>query len=824
VSMLLNSSRSRYSYARAAFGGRVGILERLAVMAILLSGVSRLEAQPSATVDRKFWMTDGPVNAILVTNDSIYLGGDFTYVGPRTGPAGLFDQASGELLTLPPQFNGIVRAVVSDGKGGWYVGGSFTSVGGFPMTNLVHLAGDLSVDTSWIAAIQGTAVNALALDAGRLYIGGSFQRIGGIQISGLAGMDIASRQVTWNPLFSGTAYALKVANGLVYVGGNFYSVGNSNVQNVAAISTNISALATGWNPQPDQTVLTIETSGNNVYIGGQFTTAGTKPRNRLAALDATTGVATTWNPNPNGIVRALGVAGNAVYVGGDFTTIGGQNRKGFAAVNSGNGAAQSLDVKLEAPAGAPQGVVRSILIAGDSLYIGGSITAAFGNVHRLLAGVSITTGQEIATPAGSDFNGSLGAGFGINAMAVANGKVFAVGDFQSMGGVPRQRAAALSVNTGSALAWAPTFTGPVRTLAYGTNRIYVGGSFTNANAGGRVNGLAIVDPDQGNRIPGFNFLGTNQYADVSVTIVLQGGDKLYVGGDFPFVGDQARRFLAAVNPDSGALISAFDAKLGGGYAGVSGLLLAGGNLYVAGDFSTVASQSMARLAALSPTDGSARSWSTIPNPNQPVTVMTATSDTLYVGGLFTQIAGTAFRNFAAFSLADNSLMGVDASLPNFSQGVTALAATPTTLYMGGEFDSAGGEFRQRLACLASFNASAYDWDPALDIPPTTIALTEDLAIIGGAHRYIGRYPTNSPNGFLTVFSRAPVISSARKTQNNTIRLVTTTGDRTDAVIQASPDIVNPIWSSVATNDVPGYSWTAEVPATAPQQFFRTISR
>jgi hypothetical protein len=53
--------------------------------------VSQLRAQPAALSDPKFWFPAGPVNAMVVTNDTVYLGGDFSYVGPRTGPVALFD-------------------------------------------------------------------------------------------------------------------------------------------------------------------------------------------------------------------------------------------------------------------------------------------------------------------------------------------------------------------------------------------------------------------------------------------------------------------------------------------------------------------------------------------------------------------------------------------------------------------------------------------------------------------------------------------------------------------------------------------------------------
>ncbi|MEO6036487.1 MAG: hypothetical protein ABIQ35_14640, partial [Verrucomicrobiota bacterium] len=723
-----------------------------------------------------------------------------------------------QFLFSPQRISGIVKAIVPDDAGGWFIGGTFTRIGDVAITNIARLNSDLSLDTRWNAGMVGSTVNALILESGRLYIGGQFSRINGQTIGNLAGVNASNASVAWNPQLAGTVNAIRIDAGLLYAGGSFFSVGSSNVQNLAAISTT-TALATSWNPAPDQAVLALEVSGNTVYAGGNFSTIGTRPRNRLASVDATTGIAfQTWNPNPNGIIRAISVVGSTVYVGGDFTTVSAQNRRGFAALNSGNGAAQALNLQLESATTA--NLVRSILIQGNSLYVSGLFTNALGAPHLMVVGIDIPSVTVLPVPLASDFNGTAGAAFGANALAVANGRVLIGGDFFSFGGVARQRAAALSLITGAALPWAPKFSAPVLTMAYGTNRIYVGGSFTNVNTTNFAQGLVAVDPIVGDLTP-FNFLGTNVSQNTSIRSLIISSNTLYVGGDFTIVGSQPRRFVATVDPATAVPNAGFNARLGGGFSGINAMVLAGTNLYLAGDFTTVNSLAIPRLAAVSRTDGTNVNWT--PNPNQPPNALAASPETLYVGGLFSQIGGVALKNFAAFSLADNLLLGVDAALPPFAGGVTAIGASPVTLYVGGSFDSIGGEFRLNLACLASFNASAYEWDPAPDQPPTVITLTEETAFIGGPFRFLGRAPTNTINSFLAVFSRAPQFIQRSLSPNN-IHLVTTTGDRTDAVLQAATDLAGP-WVSIATNDIPGFRWTVDYPTISPlQRFFRTVAR
>jgi len=810
---------------------RLTTVGKLIALACYSAAVSQLHSQPAALSDPKFWFPAGQVNAILATNNTVYIGGNFSYVGPHTGPVALFDQAAGGLQAAPPRINGtsgingVVKAVVPDGSGGWFIGGAFTGIGTLAVTNVAHLLPNLTPDTGWNAKLVGSTVNALALDSGRLYIGGTFSKINGVALSGgLAGVNAANPVVNWNPLLSGTVNAMQVVGGLVYVGGSFYAVGNSNVQNLAAISTS-TALANSFNPSTvDAQVLALFVTGTNIYVGGQFTQIGTKSKTRLAALDLNIGVANAWNPNPNGIVRALFITSSNAFVGGDFTSIAVAIRNGFASIGlTGTGTAQPLNLQLQGPTTA--NLVRSILLQGNSLYVGGQFTNALAAPHFLVVGMDVTTGLTVPTPLGTDFNGAAGAAYGANALASANGNVLVGGDFQSLGGVACQCAAALSVATGALLPWTPGFDAPVLSMAFGTNRIYVGGSFTNyfnttnQLLTSRVGlGLGAVDPVSGNPAP-FNFLGTNTVGTISINSLAVSSNAVYAGGNFTTVAGSPRRFLAALDPAAGTLITGFNANLGGG-SGVSSLVFFGTNLYVGGDFTTVNALAIPRLTAVSPATGVNRSW--IPTPNQAVTVLTASPTTLYVGGLFTTInlngSGALTLNyFAAFSLADNSLVPIDAALVSGS-AVNGIGATATAIYVGGYFPAIGGNFIQNLGDLSPVDASNFGWNPSPDVGPNAIALTPGYAFLGGSFRFLGQSPTNLVNGFFAAYNRAPQISIKRSTPGN-IELDLTTSDTTDALLLGTTNLATSVWNVLQTYG-PGFPQSLILPATPPAQFFR----
>jgi hypothetical protein len=68
-----------------------------------------------------------------------------------------------------------VYAFVSDGRGGWFVGGSFRAIGGVASHGLAHVLADKSVDKSWQFALSGCyrnpRIHALIRQGTTLYVG-----------------------------------------------------------------------------------------------------------------------------------------------------------------------------------------------------------------------------------------------------------------------------------------------------------------------------------------------------------------------------------------------------------------------------------------------------------------------------------------------------------------------------------------------------------------------------------------------------------------------------------------------------------------------------
>src|SRR5687767_15995156 len=77
-------------------------------------------------VDEELFATDGQVNAAVVSGNTLYVGGTFRRVGTAVGSGVPIHSGTGDVSgAFPKVAGGGVFAVVPDGSGGWYIGGSF---------------------------------------------------------------------------------------------------------------------------------------------------------------------------------------------------------------------------------------------------------------------------------------------------------------------------------------------------------------------------------------------------------------------------------------------------------------------------------------------------------------------------------------------------------------------------------------------------------------------------------------------------------------------------------------------------------------------------
>ena len=142
------------------------------------------------------WGTDGNVLAVARSGETLYIGGNFSQVGPATGGGVPFGARSSDVPANFPKVAGSVYAVCPDGRGGWYIGGAFTAVDGQPRANLAHILASGRV-SPWHPLLNG-GVGVVVLADDLVIVGGSFTTVNGTVRVAVAAIDRFGRPTPWN--------------------------------------------------------------------------------------------------------------------------------------------------------------------------------------------------------------------------------------------------------------------------------------------------------------------------------------------------------------------------------------------------------------------------------------------------------------------------------------------------------------------------------------------------------------------------------------------------------------------------------------------------
>lgn len=653
-----------------------------------------------------------------------YLGGQFTRVGIRSGQGVALEATSGrpQLPGFPSIGPGGILAAVSDGAGGWFIGGDFQRIGTTTKTHLAHMRADGSLDANWNPLPDGS-VWSIALMNGVLYVGGRFSTINGQQRIGLAAVDAASgRLEAWNPNPNLSIAAIGAANGKIYVGGTFSEIGAFRRSHLAAIDIYGNVLP--WNPGADAMVRSLAISGGTVYAGGHFTVVGNQPRGKLAAIDAASGVVKGWNPALEACgsceVRAIAIGGSTVYVAGRFTQVGSAARNGLAAIDvSGNplpwnpapdgyrvhalalgqdaqgkrivyaggdfaviGGKPRLHLAALDPQGAalpwqpsPNSVVDMVAASGRTVVAGGLFTGLGATMRNGLAAIDAGGALKAWNP------NAYGSVF---ALAVAGDNIYAGGNFTSVGGQPRSSIARID-SAGNLDGWNPGIDRPVRAFAIGgSGTLYVGGEFGYV-AGTPRNRLASFG--SAGELSGWSPNADREVHAIAVSPDFGFGETVYVGGTFNAINGQLRRRIAQI--DAQAQPTAWNPwgfESVGDHEAVHALHYSSGAVYAGGLFARLG-RNLARISQ----GGAILPW---PGANSRVWTLALSGRTLYFGGEFTQVldpAGppTPRSRLAAIDIVERKLTNW---APNVGDGgVYAVAADDRAVHAGGSFTQVGGQ-------------------------------------------------------------------------------------------------------------------------------------
>ena len=353
----------------------------------------------------------------------------------------------------------------------------------------------------------------------------------------------------------------------------------------------------------------------------------------------------------------------------------------------------------------PNGPVHAMVQTPEAIYIGGGFNylgravghaAPFDAVTGQVSGSFPWVEAYIVFASAPDGSGGWYIGGGISKVA----------------GVARNGIAHILSNGALDIAWNPGADGEVYALAVSDSILYAGGEFTYIGGQPR-NHIAALDAATG------AIKAWDPNADNTVCALGVSGSMVYAGGDFSHIGGQSRKIIAALDAATGGA-TPWDPSTTDSLACVNTLAIVDSKVYAGGNFSNIGGQPRNGLAAIEISTGNATSWN--PNAGQ-VTALAVLGGTVYTG----------HQGLAAYDAATGAQTAWNPN-PSIADGyveIGALAASDSTIIVGGRFTSIGGRSRANIAALDPTTGAATPWDPGADSEVETLAVSGSSIFAGG---------------------------------------------------------------------------------------------
>ena len=673
---------------------------------------------------------------------------------PRFAPAAnalAGDEGWDDRFGTPGTYNASVYALAAAPNGDLYVGGWFRSIPGIANANgLLRWDGSRWHEVGAGIRGAGEIVRAIAIRDNLVYVVGEFTNAGDIAAKGIAvwngqnwatvGDGTGARRKNYGSFGEGYLYAATVApNGDLYVGGYFNQIDDVVANAVArwdgqawhVLGAGIFDQSDYEGSEPtDASVYALTFGGDGtLYAGGRFNHAGSAKANAVASWNGSnwsalgTGLTTEGDFEQNGDVRALAYGNGVLYAGGQFGKAGGVSAKNIAAWDGTSWSAlgSGLTEQFESSP-----TVLGLLLDGATLYAGGEFDNAGGKSIKGVARWDGTTWSAVGEGANVLNNSS---DVHVRAIALGADGLFAAGDIAQAGaryvyGIARWDGQAWD-SLGYGVAKYGDSPAEVRSITIDdAGRVYIAG-WINQVGGIPVSNVAMWDGaawhDMGGGVKG---------GLVFISAILAVGDEVYVGGSFSQAGELATSNIARWTISTQTWSAVGTGTDGAVYALAygDGLLFAGGGFGHAGgaEAKDVAIWDGAKWSGLGGDFEVFEIFSNGKEVGTYVNALTYANGRIYAGGHFQTIheKGKSTQNLASYTVVHNLfsyglddggwyLLGTPA-LPGvtndgssgFGTDVRALAVANGGLYVGGEFNRAGGTPARNLA---RYDLAANTW-------------------------------------------------------------------------------------------------------------------
>lgn len=640
------------------------------------------------------WAIDGPTSFYKVFDNKLWISRKFGSLsgapkgtGPQLGALALYDVNSRTFnISKYPRISGQVIGAHFDSQGRLYVFGRFALVDADRRIyyDMVRFLPNGEPDPSFLYYAAGSIL-ATASDGVQIYVVGSFRAIADgrtfnwayCRQNGFA-IDLNSGEFTdWSPESPGSGYDcqgggdggtitdLAVAEDSIYVAGFFSRLRGKSRQGLAEVDK-ASGMLTAFAPSASieslnysKDINSLAVSSSKVYLAGVFEKVGGVSRPGVARFDRNTGALDDYVPPFQTRNPFLYLFGESLYISTSSVPGGlakvfeatGALDSSFQLAGSGGGnspiafdeSTRSLVTQngtFSATSGAK--VSDNPKIGGVGTYgveRYGQVTFAGSNGSKVLftgepslieikadrprfVEIDLSTGMatNFAYPDSNDSGGP----FDVTSSNIFFSTVH--GDVSKFDFVTKIDNDLLYLqNSGNPVV--------VKTVQASGNVLTVAGKFTNGTTAGAGQNFTRKN------LIAFNH-STNTVLPLNITVdgeisdFQQSGSTLFIIGSFNTVNGQARRQIAAVDFNTGALLP-FNPTINSSV--LNSILVDSGTLYVAGNFSSVNGYLRKNVAAFDIASGtllpfSASSYSmTAGNIDARVTALAKLNQVLYIG-------------------------------------------------------------------------------------------------------------------------------------------------------------------------------------------------
>jgi outer membrane protein assembly factor BamB len=342
-------------------------------------GVVALERSGRTDPDFDGTAASGPVRALVLAANGLYVGGDFAAIGARRSPRlAAFDADTGAVdATWGVDVDGGVRDLVPGGRV-LYVHGSFTRIGGVARHGLAAISGRTGRLVERFRPPRILGVKRVVVGRKHVYVLAG--RAGGRRQSGVFVLDRRTGRLA---------------------------------RRLRLVARTRAGRRSGRGYLQD-----ILKRGRRLYVAGSFTHLNGRPRSSLGAIDVRTGrLVRSFRPRlreerrDRPYVESLSARGRGLYVLGSFVSASGRPRTNFARLQLRTGA---VDRRFRPP---------------ETSYARGA-NVTFSERHVYLAEENLLAELDRRSGAVRRYGDAFGDEFEfIDEMLVAAGRLYAVGSF-----------------------------------------------------------------------------------------------------------------------------------------------------------------------------------------------------------------------------------------------------------------------------------------------------------------------------------------------------------------------------------------------------------